>query len=234
MTRHARTLVDAANVPVVHRFATHEQASAALAARVAADLEDAVAERGEASLAVPGGTTPDQFLTVLGSRTLDWRRVTVLLTDERWVSPGHPRSNTGLVERTLGRKGGRYRWYPLWRPGVEPDDAATMLDSESTGLAWPLDVVVLGMGEDGHVASLFPGDEKGFASRARRFIAVAGPDGEPRVSLSADALLGARHLYVLLRGRTKLAKLESAMGGDLPVARVLRGRAAAVHVFAGD
>lgn len=218
--------------PIIHRFGSHAQASAALAAGVAADLEDAIAERGEASLAVPGGTTPDEFLTVLGGRTLEWDRVTVMLTDERWVPPSHPRSNTRLVQQTLGRKGERYRWYPLWRAGLSPDDAAAMLDSESTGLAWPLDVAVLGMGEDGHVASLFPGDETGFAPRARRFVSVTGPGGEPRVSLSAGALLGARRLYLLLRGGPKLDAFDAAAASDLPVARVLRGRAEAVHVFA--
>jgi len=234
MMTPAKPLSDVANPPVVHLFASHAQASTALAARVAADLEDAIAERGEASLAVPGGSTPGEFLTVLGTRTLDWRRVTVMLTDERWVPPDHPRSNTGLVERTMGRNGGRYRWYPLWRRGVEPDDAAAMLDAGSTGVAWPLDVVVLGMGEDGHVASLFPGDEKGFAPRARRFVAVAGPDGEPRVSLSASALIGARQQYLLLRGHSKLVALDAAMRGNLPVARVLGERSDAVHVFVSE
>lgn len=220
--------------PVVHRFETHTQASAALAARVAEDLEDAVAARGEASLAVPGGTTPGEFLTALGARTLDWRRVTVMLTDERWVPPDHPRSNTGLVQRTLGRKGERYGWYSLWRDGVAPDDAAAALDAGSTSVAWPLDVVVLGMGEDGHVASLFPGDETGFAPRARRFVAVVGPGQEARVSLSYNALVSARELYLLLRGPAKLDAFNAALGGDLPVARVLVGRAGPAHVFIGE
>jgi 6-phosphogluconolactonase len=232
--RYVKVIQHATTLPTIHRFSTHAQASAALAARVAEDLEEAIAERGEASIAVPGGTTPGEFLSALGGRTLDWRHITIMLTDERWVPPDHPRSNAGLVTRTLGRKGARYRWYPLWREGVAPDDAAADLDAGSTDMVWPLDVVVMGMGEDGHVASLFPGDETGFAPRARRFVAITGPGDEPRVSLSAQSLVRARKAYLLFRGAAKLATLSNALRGSLPVARVLDARRAKVHVFVGD
>ena len=232
--RSAKVIQHASTSPTIHRFPTHAQASSALAARVAEDLEDAIAERGEASVAVPGGTTPGEFLSALGGKTLDWRRITVMLTDERWVPPDHPRSNAGLVSRTLGRKSARYRWYSLWMEGIAPDDAAAALDAGSTGVAWPLDVLVMGMGEDGHVASLFPGDETGFAPRARRFVAVTGPGAEPRVSLSARSLVRARNAYLLLRGAAKLATLSKALGSSLPVARVLDARRGKVHVFVGE
>jgi 6-phosphogluconolactonase len=101
-------------------------------------------------------------------------------------------------------------------------------------MVWPLDVVVMGMGEDGHVASLFPGDETGFAPRARRFVAITGPGDEPRVSLSAQSLVRARKAYLLFRGAAKLATLSNALRGSLPVARVLDARRAKVHVFVGD
>ena len=221
-------------MPVVHAFDTHAQASAALAGEVATTLQDAIDRRGEASLAVPGGTTPAEFLGSLGEQSLDWPRVTVLLTDERWVAPDHRRSNTALVERTLGARGRRYRWYPLWKEGVTPDVAATMLEAMTDAVAFPLDVVVLGMGDDGHVASLFPGDETGFANASARFVAVRGPGDEPRVSLSAAVLAEAREAYLLLRGAAKLEVLRSALGGDLPVARLFEARNGRVHVFASE
>lgn len=228
------TSVQPGPAPVVHRYATHAAASAALADEVAASLREAVSLRGEASLAVPGGTTPAEFLVALGERPLDWERVTVLLTDERWVPPDHPRSNTALVHRTLWAQGRPHRWYPMWREGVTPDEATAPLEAGAGAAVFPLDVVVLGMGEDGHVASLFPGDESGHADAASRFVAVRGPGGEPRVSLSAAVLAQAREVYLLLRGAAKLAVLQRALGGGLPVARLVAARNGRVHVYASE
>ena len=218
----------------VHRFDSHAAASAALADRVAAVLSDAVNLRGAASLAVPGGTTPGEFLTALGQQPVDWPHVTVLLTDERWVAPDHPRSNTALVDRTLGARGRPYRWYPLWREGVAPREVTALLEADANAVPWPLDAAVLGMGDDGHVASLFPGDETGFADASARFVAVLGPGAEPRVSLSAAVLAQARETYLLLRGAAKLDVLERALGGDLPVARLIAARQGRVHVYASE
>lgn len=220
--------------PVVHRFDSHAAASAALAGRVAALLQDAVRSRGAASLAVPGGTTPGEFLTALGEQPVDWSHVTVLLTDERWVAPDHPRSNTALVDRTLGARGRPYDWYPLWRDGVALHDAVATLEADASAMPWPLDVAVLGMGDDGHVASLFPGDETGYASASSRFVAVLGPGAEPRVSLSAAVLAQARETCVLLRGATKLGVFERAQDGDLPIARLVAARHGHVHVYASE
>jgi 6-phosphogluconolactonase len=218
----------------VHRFDSHAAASAVLAGRVAAVLGDAVNLRGAASLAVPGGTTPGEFLTALGQQPVDWPHVTVLLTDERWVAPDHPRSNTALVDRTLGARGRPYRWYPLWRESAAPREVAALLEADANAVPWPLDAVVLGMGDDGHVASLFPGDETGFADASTRFVAVLGPGAEPRVSLSAAVLAQARETYLLLRGAAKLDVLEHALGGDLPVARLIAARHGRVHVYASE
>jgi 6-phosphogluconolactonase len=229
----AGTAAPSVAVPAEHLFDSHTEASAALATRVAADLAAAVAERGTASLAVPGGTTPGEFLASLGEQAVDWQRVTVLLTDERWVPATHARSNTGLVRRTLGRGGERYRWFPLWRQGVGTHEAIAMLEADAGEVNWPLDVLVLGMGDDGHVASLFPGDEAGFASPTSRFVAVRGPGDEPRVSLSAAVFAQARNTYLLLRGAARLEVMRGALGGELPVARVVAARRGRVHVFAG-
>jgi 6-phosphogluconolactonase len=219
---------------VVNRFDTHAEACEALAVRVAGDLAAAIEDRGAASLAVPGGTTPAEFLAALARQSVDWPRVTVMLTDERWVPPDHPRSNTALVERTLGHPERRHRWYPLWRAGAVPEQAVMLLDAGMKDIPWPLDVAVLGMGEDGHVASLFPGDETGFAEHSSRFVAVSGPGDEPRVSLTARALAEAREAYLLLRGEAKLEVFRAAPAGGLPVARVLAARDGRLQVFVSD
>jgi len=219
---------------VMKRFASHAQASTALAETVAADLEKCVEERGAASLAVAGGTTPGEFMSLLAQRDLDWPAITVTLTDERWVAPSSRRSNAGLVARTLGRNLKAYQWWPMWRENCSPQDAVRQLETESRSVPWPLDVVVLGMGEDGHVASLFPGDETGFDPGTHaRFVAVDSPTGEQRLSLSAAAIVAARHVYVLLKGKAKQARLAAATG-DLPVARILAMREGPSIVFASD
>jgi len=235
MTLHALRTVASRPPLHLHRFLSHVQASAALTATVVADLDDAIRRREAASLAVPGGTTPGAFLGLLGQRLLDWRRVFVTLTDERWVAPDQDRSNAGLVARTLGQAGRPYAWFPLWRQGLTPSQALPLLESQSDTLPWPLDVVVLGMGDDGHVASLFPGDETGFSTAAgQRFVAVAGPGDEPRISLSAEALAAARNVYLLLRGATKEKVLTEALASDLPVARLFAARNGAVTVYSSS
>jgi 6-phosphogluconolactonase len=227
----AHTAVPPLPLSVLH-FVSPDQAAAALSARVTSDLEQAVAQRGHAALAVPGGTTPETFLRLLGYRNLDWRRIAVTLTDERWVPPDHERSNARLVARSLGSHGRPYRWYPLYRAGTGIDAAVPRVEYESGSLGWPLDVVVLGMGEDGHVASLFPGSNAGFDDAAsRRFVPVKGPGGEPRISLTATALREARSVYLLLNGERKLAVLERAAAEGLPVARVLSTRRNHVTAF---
>lgn len=222
-------------LPSLRRFVSHSQACAALVARVASDLEYSVARRGAASLAVPGGTTPHEFLSLLGYRDLSWPAIHVTLTDERWVPPGDERSNEGLVARTLGSHGRRYHWFPVWRAGLDPGEAVPVLAEESVSLPWPLDVVVLGMGDDGHVASLFPGTGYGFdAAGPQPFVVARGPGGEARVSLTGHALATARAVYVLIRGRAKEASLRAALGSDLPVARLLEARGGDLVFYSSD
>jgi 6-phosphogluconolactonase len=224
---------DAQAAPSLRQFVSHQQACSALAAQVADDLDLAVARRGIASLAVPGGTTPGEFLLLLGYRDLAWPAIQVTLTDERWVPPTHERSNAALVARTLGRNGRPYRWFPLWRAGSTAGDAVQDVERASAGLAWPLDVVVLGMGDDGHVASLFPGDEAGFGpAGSSSFAAVRGPGNEPRISLTARAIAEARSVYLLIRGDDKRAVLRAAPGSELPIARVLAARQGELAVYA--
>jgi 6-phosphogluconolactonase len=226
-------------------------ASEALAAEVAIRLRSAIAMRGIASLAVPGGSTPVRFLEALACYALDWPRVVVTLTDERWVPERHAESNAGLVSRTLQRYGAaQCTFRSLYVPGLLPHDALRVLDERLKPLPWPLDVAVLGMGLDGHVASLFPGSqdsrrpEDGGRLRTTAFgtparvVPAEAPDGAPRMSLTLDALASARNLYVLIHGRRKQQALQSALdatGGEpLPVRAVLETHGGRTVIHCSD
>ena len=132
---------------------------------VALDLADAVAgflaarlrEAPRASLVVSGGSTPLPFFRALYGKDLDWGRVDVLLADERWVEENDDASNTRLVrENLLQNKAASARFLSLKQPGATPSEGLERVKAELANLALPIDVLILGMGNDGHTASLFP------------------------------------------------------------------------------
>ncbi len=211
-------------------------AAAALADRVAGQIGDALRRRGRATVALAGGTTPAPFLHALARRPLDWTRVAVLPTDERIVPADSPRLNAGLLRRALlrGAAAGA-ALLPLVGP-LAPAQAETVDPARLARLAalrlapfLPLDVCVLGMGEDGHTASLFPhadGLAEALSPEAPAVLPVHAPAApEPRLTLTAPVLLGARHLHLLIAGPAKLAVLKRAREPgpveDMPVRLVL-------------
>ena len=189
-----------------------------LAGDIAAVLAAAIRETGRAALAVPGGTTPAAFLTALGSHALNWAAVSVTLTDERCVPADHPRSNRRLLDETLF---------------AGPARAARFValdDGEALSAILPLDACVLGMGEDWHIASLFPGSDRledalspECATPTLLLRAPGAP--EERITLTAPALTGAGRCYLLIHGAAKRAALEQARTAagpaDAPVRLVL-------------
>jgi 6-phosphogluconolactonase len=198
----------------------HDDADAlasALARSVADDLRNAIAQRGEAKLALSGGTTPLRFLRALSHEPLAWSRVKVLPVDERWVPPVHKRSNERLLRETLLQNAAAAATLvPLFRPVATPERALQAVLTEIASRALPLDVVVLGMGEDGHVASLFPDlprRDVGLQSSGRAPVlavrSAAAP--EPRMSLTLSAIFTAPALYLHIEGDTKRRVLEAAI-----------------------
>lgn len=191
-----------------------------LADRLAGELGDFLRRHERVSLAVPGGTTPGPVFDVLSAIDLDWARVTVLPTDERWVDPDSPRSNARLIrERLLVGRAAAARFVPLTTTDPTPEAALPALVAAVAPLR-PLTLALLGMGEDCHVASLFPGADALAAAmndRAPPVMALRAPGApEPRITLTAPVLQEALSVHLLITGVAKRAALERA--ATLPAA----------------
>lgn len=223
-----------------HDFASAEALAEALADAVANDLTEGIAKRGAGVLAVSGGSTPKRFFKALSSRALDWPRVIVTLVDERWVEPSSDRSNAKLVQDLLLTGDAAHaRFVPLWSGGEEPTDASVAETNSNLGqLPLPFDAVILGMGNDGHTASFFPGGDT--LADALTFKGPALPlkapgAGEPRITLTLPVLLNTGSLYLHIEGEEKAATLARALSGgrveDMPVRAVLGQAQTPVHIY---
>ena len=199
-----------------------------LANRIAGELNTCLLQHDWASLAVPGGTTPGPIFDDLSSADLDWSRVHVLLTDERWVPEDHERSNTRLLrERLLVDRAAEATYVPLYKPAETPEEVIDDL-AEAIRPEMPISILLLGMGADMHTASLFPGADRlaeALDRHAPPLMAMRAPGApEPRITLTAPVLQGAMTTHILITGTEKRAALEAARRKkpiDAPVAAVL-------------
>jgi 6-phosphogluconolactonase len=221
---------------VIERFSTSSELAAAAADAVAQALSAALAERGRAGFIGTGGRSPGPMYDRLARAPLAWGSVTVSLSDDRFVPPDDPRSNEGLVRaRLLTGPAAAARFEPLRAAEASPEAAAAAAEPRLAALS-PYDALVLGMGEDGHVASLFPIDPRLaelMDPRGSAFVAaVPAGLGDPpvaRITLTLKALLSARVILVLISGVPKRTIIESRKG--LPVHALLEQAKAPVRVF---
>jgi 6-phosphogluconolactonase len=225
-----------------HSF-THCTAQAqALAERVAERLRIGLTERGYAVLAVSGGTTPKDFFKVLSREKLDWTNVQVTLVDERWVPESDKRSNAQLVKSALlQHAASAAQFVPLYTGAPTPEDGLAAASALIDALPLPFDAVVLGMGDDGHTASFFPGGDHlaealDLNGGARVLPMRAPAAGEPRITLSLPTLLDTRALFLLVTGEKKrdmLADVRLGLGAsqDYPVHAVLTQQRVPVAVY---
>ncbi len=204
-----------------------------LADKLASELSSALRANDTASLAVPGGTTPGPIFDSLCAVDLDWARVHVMLTDERWVPETSERSNTRLLrKRLLTDHAAAATYLPLYADAPTPEEKLPEL-AANLSPALPLTVALLGMGADMHTASIFPGaDQLDLALHGSdRLVAMRAPGApEPRITLSAAVLNAAMSRHIVIVGGEKRAALERARHlspQEAPVAAVLNG--ATVH-----
>ena len=185
-----------------------------VANRLAGELSECVMRNETASLAVPGGTTPGPVFDALCAADLDWSRVHVMLTDERWVPAESDRSNARLVrERLLTDRAAKARFLPFHTGHAAPEEGLAGL-AEAITPRLPVSVLVLGMGEDMHTASLFPAADRlseAMDDHAPPILAMRAPGAaEPRVTLTAPVLKGAMSTHLLITGAGKREALERA------------------------
>jgi 6-phosphogluconolactonase len=201
-----------------HIFENPEELARHFAADVAAVLRKELPDKERAVLAVSGGTTPQLFFEALSREKLDWARVLVTLVDERQVDDTSPRSNARLVKANLIQNAAaKAQFVPLYQ-----NPPAASLPS--------FDVAVLGMGNDGHTASFFPGGDtlaEVLSPDSPPLVDLTAPgSGEPRVTFSLQRLLNAGKLCLHIQGQDKMETLEKALGpGDvmaMPIRAVLR------------
>lgn len=227
--------------PAATRFESAEKLAAGLAERVASDMRAGIAARGLASLVVSGGKSPRRFFENLRHRALDWSRVCIALADERWVEPSDPGSNEHLVrEWLLKDNAAAARFLGLKNGAPTPEIGAVSAWETFARVPRPFDTVVLGMGDDGHTASLFPNspnlpnalDEATAAGCVGMWAPVAP---QPRMSLNLSALLDARRIVLLIEGDAKWRTYVTAAGEgavqDMPVRAVLRQTRTPVEVM---
>ncbi len=224
--------------PIFHLFDSKTSLHKGLAYAVAKDLEAAVAEKGSASLMLSGGSTPRPFLAQLAKELVTWSKVKVGLVDERWVDPASEQSNENLVRTELLANGAAAAaFFGMYRDGKSADEACAEVE-ERYRTFFPFDVVVLGMGPDGHTASLFPERpelEQLLNDPVLCGTAEAPAEPKTRMSLSLHAIAAAAHCYLHIEGGGKLAVYNEAYGGEnvaeMPIRAILNHPDITLEVF---
>jgi 6-phosphogluconolactonase len=237
---------------VEHLFDNREQMIAALKAVCETALQKSVEENGEATFMVSGGSTPEPLYKALNQSNLPWESIYVALVDERWVDFNHDKSNEAFIAKHLIQNKAEVTQL-IGMKNSAATAAEGLADCESVyqQLAQPFAITILGMGSDGHTASLFP-HSQGFP-HAQGLADAINPNAEPlcaaitaqqsevtgsiveRMTLTVSALLRSQQLILLITGEEKLAVLRKAqMQGDvadMPIRALLQQQKIPLQVY---
>ncbi|KAA8718905.1 6-phosphogluconolactonase [Pseudomonas cannabina] len=204
---------------VARDFDTPQELAEALATRVAESLKQAISENALATLVVSGGRSPVAFFQSLAAQPLDWSKVVISLADERFVPTEHADSNAGLLQRHLLQgPAAKAKFLGLYSVAGSVEDAALAADQALAELP-PIDVLILGMGDDGHTASLFP-DSPNLSEALdldgeRRCLPMLAPSvPHQRLTMTRRLLASARLPILSVSGQAKLDTLRAALAGD--------------------
>lgn len=219
-------------------YDTAAEMAEAVAGDVGFLIESALDARGDAVVAFPGGSTPLKALDLLAKMKLKWKNVTILPTDDRLVAVDDKLSNVRMLAEKFLPLGARV--LPLTGGDLPVDAAGKAADARLQAIHWPLDFVWLGMGEDGHTASIFPGPDLETALSAPHRAVGVTPSPLPaeapvaRVTLTKSAILGARAVMIQITGEKKRKVLEKALkdgaGSTYPIGRLLADATQAIDI----
>lgn len=220
-------------------FETRKAASDAAAEKIAAAMKRRLDAQKSASLVVSGGTSPIDCFAALSETDLDWQRVEVLASDERWVPANHEDSNEKLIrEGLLTGKAASASFIPFFSPGMSPADRCRELDEDIRFIAFPFACSLLGMGADGHFASLFPDADNldaGLDPESTTLCIPVTTASSPyaRISLTLSALARSDEIVLLFFGDDKRRVFEDAVNGNetYPVRRLLMQKHAPVNSY---
>jgi len=183
-------------------------------------LKDGIAQRGRASLVVSGGRTPLALFKQLSQTDLEWDKVDITLADERWVGENDEASNTKLVRENLIQiKAAAAHFVTLKTDDADANDGIAEAENRLSSFSLPFDALILGMGEDGHTASLFPCSaqiEDGLNLASGKICIATQPTTAPhqRISLTLPAILNSRNIFIHLTGEKKKQVLEDALANS--------------------
>lgn len=234
-------MVRGLNAAQWHAAEDADTLAAKLAEAVAGNLAEALAKQKRASLVLSGGSTPLPFFKQLSQVDLDWSNVDVTLADERWVPSGDPDSNADFVaEHFLQGYAKAANFVNLYQDSDTPEAALPNVERELEKLAQPFSVVILGMGSDGHTASLFPntaGLSEAIDLNNKANVAILRPTtvAQARISLTRRALLNSDYRYLHITGEQKRTVLENALAPDvdnpLPIASFFEQQVPPISVY---
>jgi len=222
-------------------FSSTEQLDETLAENVSQILQSAISLKGKASVAVSGGSTPKGFFNVLSNKDIDWKKITITLADERWVDINSDASNTRLVhEYLLQNNAAAAKFFHLKQSENLCEETLADLNIAANSSLLPLDVLILGMGEDGHTASLFPCSEQiesALDSLNKNVLIKVEPKTAPhqRITFSFAALKQSENIFLHLCGPSKKQVLDKALSDDdifeMPIRAFLQNKSINTQVF---
>ena len=203
----------------LNEFSSRNDLDITLADKVADILADAVKLKGKASIAVSGGSTPKGFFERLSNKDLPWKQITITLADERWVDITSDASNTKLVhENLLQNKALDANFFHIKQGEQLTSEVLSDLNLAANATVLPFDVLILGMGEDGHTASLFPCSEEIHAALSKDAApllkVVPGTAPHDRITFSYSYLSKSKNTFLHIAGEGKKTVLNQAIDGD--------------------
>ncbi|MBU1642956.1 6-phosphogluconolactonase [bacterium] len=225
----------------LHAFAEQNELIEALSRRIAGQLQEAIAKKGKASLIVSGGSTPKPLFEKLRKREIAWEKVRIGLCDERWVDPSHEASNERFVKtHLLQERASAATFVGMYNDRMAAEEAEHACSEKIRTALYPFDVLILGMGNDAHTASLFPENAKlpkAFDPENGELCIAIEPATAPhmRMSLTLAAILSAKHLYLHFEGGEKQAVYQEALAGEdiykMPIRAILHQNITDVEVY---